>query len=55
MYGKACYGSGHEALIADFYGCIETGKKFAIDGTEGAKVVKLILAAYRSAGDWTTV
>ncbi len=47
---KACYGHGHEALIADFYDCIADGRHFAVDGTEGAKVIRLILAAYRSAG-----
>ena len=48
--GKACYGSGHEALITDFYDCIENGRHFAIDGSEGAKVVKVILGAYESRG-----
>ena len=46
--GKACYGSGHGALIADFYDCVASGRPFAIDGCEAAKVVRLILAAYRS-------
>ncbi len=49
-WGKECYGSGHEALLADFYDCVATGRPFAIDGEEGAKVIKLILAAYRSRG-----
>ena len=48
-YGKECYGSGHEALIADFYGCIREGRNFPIDGHEGARVIRLILAAYESA------
>ena len=48
--GKVCYGSGHEALITDFYECIEQGRHFAIDGSEGAKVVKVILGAYASKG-----
>lgn len=52
---KACYGNGHEALIADFYDCISTGRHFVIDGTAGAQVVKLILAAYRSRGNVTIV
>lgn len=47
---KGCYGSGHEGLIADFYDCIAEGRRFAIDGAEGAQVVRLILAAYRSGG-----
>lgn len=45
---KACYGSGHYPLIEDFYSCIREGRPFPIDGTEGAKVIKLILAAYES-------
>lgn len=48
--GKGCYGSGHEALISDFYDCVASGRKFAIDGAEGARSVKVILAAYESQG-----
>jgi len=51
VLGKDCYGSGHEALIADYYDCIETGRHFEIDGAESAKVVRMILAAYRSQGN----
>lgn len=51
VYGKDCYGSGHEGLIADFYDCVKKGKKFPIDGREGFKVVKLILALYKSNGE----
>lgn len=47
---KLCYGSGHAALLADFYDCIMTGRKFEIDGAEASKVIKVILAAYRSNG-----
>ena len=54
-YGKECYGSGHEALIADLYDCLRTGRKFAIDGEEGAKVIRMILAVYRSGGETVTV
>jgi predicted dehydrogenase len=49
-YGKACYGSGHEALISDYYAHIKEGRKFPIDGAEGAKVIRLILAVYKSQG-----
>ena len=49
-YGKACYGMGHAPLIADFYDCVKTGRKFAIDGKEGAKALRLVLAAYDSNG-----
>lgn len=49
-YGKACYGMGHAPLIADFYDCVKTGRKFAIDGKEGAKALRIVLAAYDSDG-----
>ncbi len=48
--GKACYGIGHGILIAGFYDCIETGRKFDIDGTEASKVIKMILGVYASNG-----
>ncbi|MBO5240046.1 MAG: Gfo/Idh/MocA family oxidoreductase [Clostridia bacterium] len=50
-HGKPCYGNGHGDLIADFYECIETGRKFPIDGKEAAKAVQLVLAAYASNGE----
>ena len=49
LFGKKCYGVGHIALIKDFYDCISSGKKFEIDGKEAAKVVKVILTAYKKA------
>ncbi len=48
FYGKACYGIGHAPLIADFYNCVETGRKFPIDGKEGAKALRIVLSAYES-------
>ena len=53
--GKACYGSSHGALIADFYDCVMTGRHFEIDGQEAAKVVRLVLAAYRSKGSLESI
>ncbi len=53
--GKACYGSSHGALIADFYDCVYSGRHFEIDGAEAALVVRLVLAAYRSHGNPETV
>ena len=55
VYGKLCYGSGHKRLISDFYDCVKTGRDFAINGSEGAKVVRLILGAYKSNGASITV
>ena len=49
--GKWVWGCGHNVLIADFYDCIRSNRRFWIDGKEGAKVVRLILAAYRSGDD----
>ena len=48
--GKKCYGSGHEALINDFYSCINNGGRFPIGAEEAARSVKVILAAYESGG-----
>ena len=48
---KACYGSGHEGLMRDFYNCIQSGRPFAINGKEAAKVIRMILAAYASNGN----
>lgn len=49
-FGKCDYGRGHESLFEDYYNCLARGEKFSIDGSEGAKVVKLILAVYESNG-----
>ena len=50
VYGKGCYGTGHGRLFSHFYECLEKGEKFPIDGTEGSKVIKMILAIYESNG-----
>ena len=48
---KRSYGNGHEKLIKDFYECVESGRKFSIDGAEGAKALKAVLAVYKSRGE----
>lgn len=53
--GKACYGSGHGALIADYYGRLESGEPFPINGEAGSGSVRLILAAYKSGGETVNV
>lgn len=50
VYGKHCYGTGHNGLIRDFYDCVKTNRKFEIDGAEASKVIKIILGAYESNG-----
>ena len=51
--GKDVWGDGHAKLVADFYRSVEEDTPFAIDGEEGAKVVRAILAMYRSSGKET--
>ncbi len=55
VLGKSCYGTGHIALFERFYDSIERGEHFPIDGAEGAKAVRILLAAYRSRGERVTV
>lgn len=55
VYGKECYGDGHIRLIEDYYRCLDEGKPFAINGEEGARVVRLILGAYQSNGETITL
>lgn len=50
MYGKQVYGSGHNGLICDFYECINTDRKFSIDGFEVAKAVRIVLTVYDRQG-----
>ena len=50
LLGKEVWGSEHAELIADFYGCVKRGEPFPIDAEEGGKVIRLILAMYRSNG-----
>ena len=47
--GKSYWGHGHKAIIRDFYDCLRTGRKFAIDAHEGGKALKTVAAAYKSA------
>ena len=50
-YGKDCYGNGHIRLVDDYYRCIEKNLPFPINGAEGAKIIRMILAAYESKGE----
>ena len=47
-YGQSYWGSGHSALIKDFYDCLRTGRKFEIDAFEGGEAAKIVAAAYES-------
>lgn len=47
-HGKACWGSGHAALIRDFYDAVRNNRQFAIDSDEGGKAIELLLSVYKS-------
>lgn len=44
------WGSGHQALVADFYACIRVGRPFALDLKEGLKTLSILDAAYGEIG-----
>ena len=50
IFGKEVWGVGHIHLIKNWYDCLESGEKFSIDFYEARKVIKLVLAMYRSSG-----
>ena len=44
--GQKYWGTGHKALITDFYDCVLTGRRFVIDAFEGGKAMEIVAAAY---------
>lgn len=46
--GKVCWGTGHLALICDFYASILENRPFDIDAFAGGKAVETVLAIYES-------
>lgn len=53
--GKQVWGTGHKRLVRHFYECLASGEHFPIDLEEASKVVRLILAMYRSNGENITI
>lgn len=49
MTGESYWGSGHTALISNYYSCLESGKAFSVDAESGGKGTELFLAVYKSA------
>ena len=49
--GKSYWGSGHLDCVSDFYRCLQTGERFAQDLDGVRDTARLMLAAYRSAGN----
>ncbi len=48
--GKRVWGLGHLPLVADFYNCVTSGRKFPIDFYEAKKAITLVLKMYESNG-----
>ena len=46
--GKAYWGSGHQALIDDFYRSLAGGQAFWLDGRQGYSAFNLVMAIYQS-------
>jgi predicted dehydrogenase len=53
--GKTCWGTGHRALICDFYSSISENRPFEIDAFEGGKAVEAVLGIYRSSASGARV
>ncbi len=47
-HGKQYWGSGHTALINDFYDCLKAGRPFEIDAFEGGHAAKIVYGCYES-------
>ncbi len=52
---KAVWGTGHARLIADFYACIGSDRRFPIDAEEGSRAIRLVLSMYESNGKNTKI
>jgi len=47
-HGQNYWGTGHSALINDYYDCLKTGRKFTIDAYEGSKAAAIVCSSYAS-------
>ena len=54
-HGESYWGSGHSALIDDFYDCLKNNKKFEIDAFEGGHAAKIVAASYKSAASGESI
>ena len=52
---QSYWGTGHSALINDFYDCLKTGRKFTIDACEGSKAAAIVCASYVSSNSGASV
>lgn len=47
-HGQRYWGSGHSALINDYYNCLKTGDKFETDAVEGGRAAMIVASCYES-------
>ena len=47
-HGQRYWGSGHSALINDYYHCLKSGDKFKIDAVEGGRAAMIVASCYES-------
>ncbi len=48
IFGKSCWGDGHDALIAEYYNCLKEKRAFSVSFEEGLKALKIVFAIYKS-------
>ena len=54
-HGRHYWGSGHSALINDYYYCLKSGNKFEIDAFEGGKAAQIVASCYKSSASGKTI
>ena len=54
-HGRSYWGTGHSALINDYYYCLKSGEKFEIDAYEGGKTAEIVLACYESSASGESI
>ena len=54
IVGKTVWGNGHVSQLEDYYGCLDQGKHFWIDGRSAFPALSLVLSIIRSSeeGKW---
>lgn len=48
VLGKSCWGSGHVAIIRDFYDCLQTGRDFPVSPAKTSTTMELMFGLYAS-------
>lgn len=54
-HGRSYWGTGHSALINDYYYCLKSGEKFEIDAYEGGKTEEVVFACYESSASGKSI